>query len=133
MLFENRNYMKNIMLISDDEELIKGLQQLQEQLILPFELYDGTNYPLDIMSTVCKKNPALIILDDDFVLSGTTHLLRSIRKVKPSLDIIFVTANNSIELGKKISALVVQYYAIKPIPPQELFDSINSLLEHKAH
>lgn len=133
MLFENKNYMKNIMLISDDEELIKGLQQLQKQLILPLELYDGTNYPLDIMSTVCKKNPALLILDDDFVLSGTTHLLRSIRKVKPELDIIFVTSNNSIELGKKISALVVQYYAIKPIPPQELFDSINSLLEHKAH
>jgi DNA-binding response OmpR family regulator len=125
--------MKCILLISEDQKLIDGLQQLQDQMYLPFEIYDGTNYPLDIMSTVCKKNPALIILDDDFVLSGTAHLLRSIRKVKPSLDIIFVTANNSIELGKKISTLVVQYYAIKPIPAKELFDSINSLLDHKTH
>ena len=121
-----------IMLITKDIELYNGLIKFQERISLPVELFSGANEPLDIMSKVCTENVALVILDDDFIKPKSAHLLKSIRKVKESLDIIFLTSNASIQLGKEISALAVQFYAIKPISGGELMQSINSILKHRS-
>jgi DNA-binding response OmpR family regulator len=121
-----------IMLISKDSELHKDLIKFREEVLLPIELFCGASEPLDIMSAVCTQNPALIVLDDDFIQPRSAHLLQSIRKVQKSLDIIFLTSNNSIELGKEITSLAVQYYAIKPISGKELMASINSILKHRS-
>ncbi len=120
------------MLISKDIKLYKDLIKFQEKISLPVELYSGANEPLDIMSTVCTENVALVILDNDFVQPRSAHLLKSIRKVKEALDIIFLTSNDSIELGKEISSLAVQFYAIKPITGKEVMQSVNSILKHRS-
>lgn len=109
-----------IMFISRDIELYKDLIKFQERILLPIELFPGANEPLDIMSAVCTENAALVVLDDDFIQPRSAHLLKAIRKVKECLDIIFLTSNDSIELGKKITSLAVQFYAIKPISCEEL-------------
>ena len=120
------------MFVTKDIELYKDVASQEQKLSLPLELFSGTNQPLDVMSTVCKQNPALLILDDDFITPRSAHLLESIRKVKESLNIIFLTSTDSIELGKEITSRVVQYYAIKPITGEELVESINSILKHKS-
>ena len=120
------------MLITKDKELHKDLIKFQERISSPVELFSGPNEPLDIMSAVCAQNPSLIVLDDDFIQPKSVHLLKSIRKVKESLNIVFLTSNDSIELGKEITSLAVQYYAIKPISGKELVESIISILKHKS-
>ncbi len=121
-----------IMLLSKDIDLYNNLIKYQEKISLPVELFSGPNEPLDIMSAVCTENPALIVLDDDFTQPKSAHLIKSIRKVKESLDIIFLTSNDSIMLGKDISSMAVQFYAIKPISAEELMQSINAILKYKS-
>ncbi|KAA3613149.1 MAG: response regulator [Calditrichaeota bacterium] len=121
-----------IMLISRDKELFNSLLKLQKEISLPVELFSGAEDPLDILSEICSENASLVILDDDFIKPGSAVLLKAIRKVKESLDIIFLTSNDSIELGKEITSLSVQFYAIKPISSKELMQSINSIIKYKS-
>ncbi|NOG46071.1 MAG: hypothetical protein HND50_12590 [Calditrichaeota bacterium] len=120
------------MLISRDKELFNSLLKLQKEISLPVELFSGAEDPLDILSEICSENASLVILDDDFIKPGSAVLLKAIRKVKESLDIIFLTSNDSIELGKEITSLSVQFYAIKPISSKELMQSINSIIKYKS-
>ena len=94
-----------------------------------FKIYNESKDPLDVMSTVCEANPSLLIVDDDFLAPETVHVLKSIRKVNRSIDIIFCTSNTSIELGKEVSQIGIQYYAIKPFTDNELHESIKAAKE----
>jgi DNA-binding NarL/FixJ family response regulator len=93
------------------------------------ELYSGLNNSLDILSFVISGNASLVILDDDFTSPHTVHLLESVRKVKKEQKIIFLTSDDGLNLGKDVSSLGVQYYAIKPISGKELIDSVKSILK----
>ena len=66
-----------IMFVTKDIELYQDLKKFRKKISLPVELFSGTNEPLDIMSTVCAQNPALVVLDDDdFLFFGAMqHLL----------------------------------------------------------
>ncbi len=121
-----------IIYVSKDIQLYKELIRFQERLLLPLELFSGANEPLEIMSAVCTQNPALIVLDDDFVQPKSALLIKSLRKVNESLSIIFLTSNDSIQLGTEISTSAIQFYAIKPISGQELMQSINSILKYRS-
>ena len=46
-----------------------------------------------------------------------------------SIKIIFCTSNSSIELGKEVSQLWIQYYEIKPLDEGELQESFNAALQ----
>jgi DNA-binding NarL/FixJ family response regulator len=85
--------------------------------------------PLDVMSTICEANPSLLIIDDDFLRPNTVHILQSIRKVNKKINIIFCTSNTSIDLGKQVSQLGLQYYAVKPLDKGELGASFSAALE----
>ena len=50
------------------------------------------------------------------------------------IDIIFFTSNSGIDLGKEVSQIGIQYYAIKPLGKGELQDSIEAILKlHKKN
>ena len=115
-------------LISDDKELFAMIENSGLSLKEQIKIYNESKDPLDVMSTVCDINPSLIIVDDDFLAPETVHLLKSIRKVNRSIDIIFCTSNSSIHLGKEVSQLGIQYYAIKPLNEGELQDSLEAVL-----
>lgn len=91
-------------------------------------IYSQNNDPLEIMSDVCTLNPSILILDDDFTRSNSTQLLSSIKKVNKKLSIIFITSDDSIELGRQISPIGIQYYSIKPVLQNSLIDSIKSII-----
>jgi DNA-binding NarL/FixJ family response regulator len=99
-----------------------------EKIKEKISIFNESKDPLDVMSTVCEANPSLLIIDDDFLAPETVHILKSIRKVNRGIDIIFCTSNSSIALGKEVSQLGIQYYAIKPFDDGELQDSINAVL-----
>ena len=48
-------------------------------------------------------------------------------KVNKKVAIIFVTSNDSIELGREISNLGVQFYGLKPLSDIELNDLLESI------
>jgi len=120
------------MLVSKDPELIRIITSSEffskERHILMSESKD----PLDIMSTVCSKNPTLLIIDDDFLKPESAHILKSIKKVKQNIYIIFITSDSSFDLGKEVSQLGIQYYAIKPLDENELIESVTSISQLKS-
>jgi response regulator of citrate/malate metabolism len=119
-------------LVSNDNELLSRIEKSDLNADEQIRIYNESKDPLDVMSTVCEFNPSLLIIDDDFLAPETVHILKSIRKVNRHIDIIFCTSNSSIDLGKQISQLGIQYYAIKPLDEGELQDSLKAVLQvHK--
>jgi len=122
-------YSMKIQVISDENKLKSELQAFQDKSQHYVECYPGDKNSLDILSFVASGNASLVILDDDFTSPHSVHLLESIRKVKKEQKIIFLTSDDGLDLGKKISSLGVQFYAIKPISEKEIIDSIKSILK----
>jgi DNA-binding NarL/FixJ family response regulator len=118
-----------IQLISDDKNLLREIAQSKNEVSDYIQIYSGAKNSLDILSSFVSTNASLIIIDDDYTSPHSVHLLESVRKVRKEQKIIFLTSDNSIGLGKDISSLGVQYYAIKPITGTELIDSIKSILK----
>ena len=118
-----------IQAISQEKNLVDELMKFQTIGNETVELYSGVNNSLDILSFVISGNASLVILDDDFTSPHSVHLLESVRKVKKEQKVIFLTSDDGLNLGKDISSLGVQYYAIKPISGEELVDSVKSILK----
>ena len=93
---------------------------------------DDSQDPLDVMSGICSHNPSLVIIDDDFLKPHSAHVLRSVRKINSKVKFIFVTSDESVELGREISPLGIHYYGHKPLEKRELHDSIQSILNQKS-
>lgn len=119
--------MMKILIISKDLELKNIISNISADIDCNINILDQSSDPLDAMSKVCTSNPSLLIIDDDFIKPNSMHLLKSIRSVRKDLKIIFVTSDDSIELGREISPLGIQYYAIKPIAEAELLELINTV------
>jgi DNA-binding NarL/FixJ family response regulator len=117
------------MIISEDPELLALLNRSELNSEQQISVFREGKDPLDVMATICEANPSLLIIDDDFLRPNTVHILQSIRKVNKKINIIFCTSNNSIDLGKEVSQLGLQYYAMKPLDKGELLASFRAALE----
>ena len=120
-----------ILMITNDDILIKQLQSrtdLEEHQVI---IIQDSADPLDTMATVCKLQPSVLIIDDDFMKPSSSHLLKSIQKVNKNIAFIFVTSDNSIKLGREISQFGIHYYALKPIPEDNLLKSIKAIAQKK--
>ena len=84
--------------------------------------------PFVIISKTIDLNPSLVVIDDDFTAPNTVQILKSIKTINKNMATIFVTSNNSLELGREVTPLGIQFYAIKPLSKTEIFDSIKSII-----
>jgi DNA-binding NarL/FixJ family response regulator len=121
----------NMIIISRDEELLQMTTQMAETKTLGVQVINHSSDPLDIMAAVCSHKPALLLLDDDFLKPNSAHTLASIRKVNENIDIIFVTSDSGIELGRAVSQLGIHYYGLKPLEVSEIEDAVHSLIKLK--
>ena len=117
----------NMIIISRDEKLLQMTTQVVEENALSLQAVNHSSDPLDIMASVCSYKPALLILDDDFLQPNSAHILSSIRKVNEKINIIFITSDPGIELGRAISQLGIHYYGIKPLEHSELQEAVMSV------
>jgi len=118
--------MINVLIISIDQN-IKSVVEKNYNSEYHFITFNSTNDSLDIMAQISMVNPAILIMDDDFINHNTIHLLSSIKKANPKLPIIFITSNTSIETGRSVNIIGVTYYLIKPISNENLFEFIKSV------
>ena len=121
----------NIQIISNDTQVIDSLIKGENKISFPIITYKGSANSLDIIDFIFSGNPLLLVLDDDFTKPNTVKILKSIRNIKDTLKVVFLTSDNSLTLGKEISGLAIQYYGIKPLAHDELFLTINALLKNR--
>ncbi len=92
-------------------------------------IYNSNKNPLDIVNFIYESKPSVLLIDDDFINPNSATLIGTLNKVRENLKIIFLTSDSSIELGKEISQLVIQYYAIKPLDEAEFEELLVSILK----
>jgi DNA-binding NarL/FixJ family response regulator len=111
-------------LLSRDQELINTVTKANIFETSKFVLLNKSKDALDIMSAVCTENPSLLIADDDFLKPRSVHILKSIKKVNNHIYIIFLSSDLSIDLGREVSQLGIQYYALKPLGEKDLIEVV---------
>ena len=122
-----------IMIFSNDSKLLRLMQLAEMNDHITVTVLKDSQDPLDIMSAICSQNPSLVVLDDDFVEPHSAHVIRSVRKINSKVKFIFVTSDESVELGREISPLGIHYYGHKPLAESELHDSIESIIKLKTN
>ena len=116
-----------MIIISQDYMLLQMTTQMANENELGMQVVNHSSDPLDIMASVCSHKPTLLILDDDFLTPNSAHTLSSIRKVNEDIDIIFITSDSGIDLGRAVSQLGIHYYGIKPLEQSELNEAVMSV------
>lgn len=116
-----------ILVISKDEELINILNENTHSQDKELQIYSICSNPLEVVSFIVTNMPSLIIMDDDFLSPDTTGILKSVKSMLKEVYVIFVTSDDSIELGREISQLGIHYYCIRPLNKSSLSDSVESI------
>jgi len=118
-----------MIIASQDSEVLEMAGNIGKDIGMGIQIFNYSNNPLDLMTRVCTINPAVLIMDDDFLSPNSAHTLESIKQVNRTTAIIFLTSDTSIELGRSISQLGIHYYGIKPVDKEDLRDAVSSLKE----
>jgi len=108
------------MIITRDQDIIDALLFKEIPVECDFIVINEGITALELLSQVSIRNPNILLLDDDFLADQTVEFLKSIKSVRPDLEIIFLTADNSVEMGRNIIRLGVRHYEIKPLHPEYL-------------
>jgi two-component system response regulator YesN len=119
--------MAKMLLISKDNMLIQSLNYTAENLNCDYYNFSNSIDPLDIASEIFSINPSLLIIDDDFTAPNSAKILESLKKVNSKLQVIFITSDTGLDLGRKINKIGVKYYLIKPIEKESLNQFIKSV------
>ena len=122
----------NMIIASQDKDLLDMVILIGREMEMGIQVLNDSNNPLDLMTRVCTLNPTVLIMDDDYLTPHSAHTLESIKKVNQNTEIIFLTSDDSIELGRAISQLGIHYYGIKPVDESDLKDAIKALKEIKT-
>ncbi|MFH1525471.1 MAG: hypothetical protein ABIJ40_02175 [Bacteroidota bacterium] len=120
-----------ILALSKDEDIIKLLDSKAEINCLEITYSQAQKSPYDVISDTCSAQPSILILDDDLLKPNTSNFIESVKKLCQSISIIFLTSDDSIELGRKISPFGVHYYAIKPVDVNNFSEALDSLINIK--
>ena len=116
-----------VLTLTEDKELIQIVSAFACEFEHQSFIYNKSRRPIDIVGFAYEKNPSLIIVDDDYVNPDAAVMISTLKKMKKNIEIIFITSNSSIELGKEISPLGITYYAIKPLDKDDLDELLNSI------
>jgi two-component system response regulator YesN len=119
--------MAKMLFISKDNMLIQSLNYTAENLNCDYYNFSNSIDPLDIASEIFSINPSLLIIDDDFTAPNSAKILESLKKVNAKLQVIFITSDTGLDLGRKINKIGVKYYLIKPIEKESLNQFIKSV------
>jgi len=120
-----------ILTISADVKLISLVNSFVTKNNQHFAILNQSKNPLDLVGFVYEKNPSVVILDNDYVKPNAADIISTIKKMRNDIEIIFITSDPSVELGKEISPLGIAYYTIKPVDLNEFDELLNSISKNK--
>ena len=115
-----------------DKKIIDIIQNISSIKHLSITMITTADDPLDLVSEIVVSKPKWLIFDDDLAAPHSTRVLKAVSSMTQNLSLIFLTSTASVELGREISQLGVDFYGIKPISEPELTQSINSILKYKS-
>jgi len=117
--------------ISSDRKIQEYINSISSRNNLQNHFIDTELDSCEMLSNICSIPLNLLVIDNDSLKFKADKFIINIRKLCPDSEIIFITSDNSVELGRKISPLGIQYYAVKPVSEMELDEAINAILTNR--
>ena len=115
----------NVQVISEDESIIQTIKAAELELLI--NICNNTSDPIEVVLCMMDRKPSVVVLDDDYLKPYSAKILKSIKQISENIKIIFLTSDNSVDLGREISQIGIYFYAIKPLTKDEILDLIKSV------
>jgi len=103
-----------VITVSDDKTVLSELELLKKNTSFQFDYYTGSRNSLDVISFLFLKQQGYAIIDNDFLKNDTVKVISLLKQLNDQLNILFITSDNSVALGREICPLGVLLYLIKP-------------------
>lgn len=120
--------MNKILVIEDHQSTRKGLSSLLKQAGYTV---DETDNGFEAESIVTSVPYDLILIDLILPQTNGLHLLKKIKEIFPSTEVIIMTGHETIESAILAMKLGAYDYLLKPIEPSKLLNSIHQAIERK--
>lgn len=115
-------------LIVDDDETCLGI--LEKSLSNNFETATEKNGFL-ALNRYKTFQPDIIVSDIDMPILNGIEMVKKIRETDKNCKIILLSAHSNVEYLMKATELMLTKYLVKPINPDELYESINIAIKEK--
>jgi len=117
----------NILVVDDEVNVIESFKQLLEG---DYKVLTATNGE-EALEKVEKENLDVVLLDIKMPGMDGIEVLRRIGEVKENVDVIMVTAVNTMKMAIEAMKLGAYDYITKPFDVDEVIVSINKALEKR--
>lgn len=116
-----------ILALTNDHNLVNGLEVPGYSLDCIY--VQDESHLWDLIEMMTSGPVALVLVDDDLIRPNSARVIQMARKMRKDIPVIFLTSDKSIELGKMISQLGIDFYGHKPLNKEDLSQVLVSILK----
>jgi len=118
--------MKTILLVDDDPGLLQCIASILKRF--HYTVIAAENAMKALSAVAAGENPDLAIVDYQLPEMNGLELVKMLKHARPSLPVIVLTGNGSLETYCAAGALGVDKYVLKPIRARELGQLVAEML-----
>nr|WP_321400712.1 sigma-54 dependent transcriptional regulator [uncultured Desulfobacter sp.] len=116
-----------ILLVDNDSAILDTVEMALR--MAGFDNITAIQDSRDVIRTMERKIPGLVLLDLNLPHISGNHLLKSIRKTWPRIPVIVLTDDVSVETAVKCMKIGAMDYILKPVDPGALTKSVKQALD----
>ena len=121
--------MKYRLILVDDEQLeLEWLCKIIQESCLNLEIVSVVNNAFQALEVISKEKIDILISDIKMPIMTGLELAKNVRKINPSLKIIFISGYQSFEYAKQAISINVISYLLKPVVKNELIDVLQEVI-----
>jgi DNA-binding NtrC family response regulator len=90
---------------------------------------EATKLVSDVLQKIRGKDPYVVLLDDEVEGIKAYDLVRLFKKVRPRVQIIVISSEESIRFAKRLRDAGIFYQAMKPIDSEEIRSAVACAFE----
>jgi len=129
LVYRSLNVGNNIIIITTNDAITLDIvvKLVQEQ---GYD-FNQVQKQSDLVTQILNRDVVLAIIDVDMEEIDWLKTIGVVRKNRPSLPLIILSTDNSLETGRKIREKRIFYHLLKPIDRAEMLHAIKSAVEGK--
>ncbi len=122
--------MDKVLVVDDDRISRQGIIFLLNSMNYEFEIHEAANGQ---KALECLKNTEIdyLLTDIQMPFMDGLELIKEAYKICPELGTVIFSGYSLFDYAKKAITLGVQEYILKPVDPNEFYNSLNKLIDEK--
>lgn len=116
--------MKNILIVDDEPLIANGVTQLVSRFDLPLNIAGTVTDSEEALALCQREKIDIVITDINMPKLNGIQLIKALKAVNSSLQIIILTGFGSFEYAKEAMALGVKHFLEKPVVPARMEEAI---------